>query len=220
MKIAVLGTGMVGKAIATRLVELGHVVAMGSRTADNESALEWARAHGDAEVGTFADVVADADFVFNCTKGSATIEAIEMAGADNVAGKVLVDVANPLDFSTGELRLLTEDDDSLGEQLQRALPNTMVVKALNTMNCNVMVHPERIAGDHVVFICGNDEDAKAATSALLGEFGWSSERIIDLGDISAARGTEMYLPLWLRIYQSTGKVDFNIGLVGAGSTNG
>jgi predicted dinucleotide-binding enzyme len=217
MRIGVLGTGMVGVAIATRLVELGHDVTMGSRSADNEASNAWADAHGDhAHAGTFADAASFGELVFNCTKGSVALDVLELAGAESLAGKVLVDVSNPLDFSTGQLQLTVVNDDSMGEQIQRALPETHVVKTLNTMNCNVMVHPDRIDGEHVVFVCGNDDDAKQTVRALLGEFGWPEQRMLDLGDLTAARAVEMYLPLWLRMYQATGTVDFNLVLAGAG----
>jgi predicted dinucleotide-binding enzyme len=216
MRIAVLGTGMVGRAIASRLVELGHDVMMGSRSSSSEAAIEWAGGQGDgAAHGTFADAAAHGEVVFNCTKGLATLDALALAGADNLDGKVLVDVANPLDFSTGELRITPCNDDSLGEQVQRAFPGARVVKSLNTMNCDVMVNPELVEGEHVVFTCGNDADAKATVADLLGQFGWPQDRIVDLGELAAARGTEMYLPLWLRMYQTVGSAQFNVAITRA-----
>src|SRR5205807_9397567 len=141
-------------------------------------------------------------------------DALQAAGADNLNGKILVDVANPLDFSQGRPPTLAVcNDDSLGEQIQRAFPGAKVVKALNTMNANVMVEPDRIPGEHDLFMCGNDEGAKAEVSELLQTFGWPANRIRDLGDITAARGQEMYLPLWLRLMGSTGGPDFNIRVV-------
>jgi hypothetical protein len=213
MRIAVLGTGMVGQAIGSKLVELGHEVRMGSRSAGGEKASGWvAEAGGSASEGTFEDAAAFAELVFNCTNGQGTLAALEQAGGDNLAGKVLVEVANPLDFSTGELRLSVCNDDSLGEQVQAAHPDAKVVKALNTMNCLVMVDPTLVSGDHVAFIAGEDDDAKAQVRSLLGDFGWPGERVVDLGGISAARGLEMWLPLWLNLMKAQGTANFNIAL--------
>lgn len=214
MKIGVLGTGTVGKTIAAKLVELGHNVTMGSRSADGEALLEWVQGTGgEAKGGTFADAASSAELVFNCTAGVASLAALDAAGAENLAGKVLVDVANPLDFSHGMPPTLSVcNDDSLGERIQAAFPETKVVKALNTVNARVMVDPGRVPGDHHLFLCGNDEAAKSEVAALLEGFGWPSGSIIDLGDISAARGMEMYLPLWLRLMGALGTPDFNIGV--------
>jgi hypothetical protein len=208
---------MVGAAIGSRLIALGHEVRMGSRAAGNEKAVAWAAdAGGSASEGSFADAASFGEIVFNCTSGSGSLDALESAGAENLRGKVLIDVANPLDFSEGmPPTLFVSNTDSLGERIQRALPEVRVVKALNTMNCEVMVAPELIAGDHAAFICGDDESAKARVRELLGEFGWPSERVIDLGGIEAARGTEMYLPLWLRLMAAEGSGRFNIGLLTA-----
>ena len=215
MNVGVLGTGMVGSAIATRLVALGHEVKMGSREAGNEKAREWAeRAGPKASEGSFADAAAFGVLVFNCTAGEHSLAALEQAGTANLAGKVLVDVANVLDFSGGRppaVGLGTKD--SLGEQIQRSFPEARVVKALNTMNCDVMVDPTKVPGDHDVFICGEDEDAKAQVARVLREFGWPAEHIVDLGGISAARGTEGYVALWLNLMGVVGTGQFNIALV-------
>lgn len=212
MKIGVLGTGAVGRRIAGKLVELGHEVTMGSRSAESEALAEWLREAGArGEGGTFADAASAAELVFNCTAGEASLEALAAAGAENLAGKVLVDVSNPLDFSAGMPPTLSIcNDDSLGERIQAALPETKVVKGLNTMNNQVMTDPQRLPGAHNVFLCGEDEAAKAAVGELLQSFGWSPASIVDLGGIAAARGTEMYLPLWLRLMGSLGTADFNI----------
>jgi len=213
MRIGVLGTGMAGRVIASRLVELGHEVRMGSRTAGNLAALDWLRhAGGPASAGTFADAASFGEVVFNCTAGVSSLDALEAAGSTNLAGKLLVDVANPLDHSGDVPSLSVCNTDSLGEQLQRGFPEVRVVKALNTMNCEVMVNPALIPGDHVVFVCGDDASAKEQTGALLGEFGWPPERVIDLGDITAARGAEMYMPLWLRLMGPMGGWHFNIAI--------
>ena len=215
MKIGVLGTGVVGRTIGTRLVGLGHEVVMGSRTADNADAAEWAADVGaGASHGTFADAGAVADLFFNCTLGTASIDALGAVGADRLGGKVVVDVSNPLDFSNGmPPSLWVCNTDSLGEQIQRAFPDALVVKTLNTMNCEVMVDPSRVPGDHDVFVSGNDDGAKEQVKQLLGSFGWSDDRIIDLGDITTSRGPEMYLPLWLELYGALGTGTLNIKVV-------
>jgi predicted dinucleotide-binding enzyme len=215
MRVGVLGTGMVGGAIATKLVELGHEVTMGSRTADNERAAEWVAAAGSgASQGTFADAAGHGELVFNCTAGAASLEALAAAGAENLAGKVLVDVSNPLDHSQGmPPSLFVSSTDSLGEQIQRAFPDARVVKTLNTVNCEVMVDPARVPGEHDVFVCGNDEAAKAEVVALLESFGWPAERVRDLGDISSARGMEAYLLLWIRLWGHLQTGYFNVRVV-------
>jgi predicted dinucleotide-binding enzyme len=215
MRIAVLGTGMVGRAIGTRLAGLGHDVTMGSRSAGNEAAAEWARTTGgSAAYGTFADAAEAGELVFNCTNGAGSLDALEAAGAERLAGKVLVDVANVLDHSGGmPPKVVLFDDDSLGERIQRAFPDARVVKALNTVNCNVMVDPARVPGSHDVFVAGNDDDAKDQVRELLQAFGWPLASIVDLGDISGARATEAYLRLWLRLMGTLGTADFNIATV-------
>jgi 8-hydroxy-5-deazaflavin:NADPH oxidoreductase len=212
MRIGVLGTGSVGRRIATKLVELGHEVTMGSRAAASESLRKWlAEAGSRANGGAFADAAATAELVFNCTAGEASLAALEAAGSENLAGKILVDVSNPLDFSRGMPPTLSIcNDDSLAEQIQTSFPDAKVVKALNTVNNQVMTDPARLPGAHNIFVCGNDDAAKAAVSELLRSFGWQREQIVDLGDIAAARGTEMYMPLWLRLMGSLGTADFNV----------
>jgi predicted dinucleotide-binding enzyme len=189
MKIAVLGTGMVGDAIGTKLIQCGHEVKMGSRTATNEKAAAWAKKNGiHASQGTFADAASFGEIVFNCTHGVASLEALNLAGAHNLKNKILIDIANALDFSQGmPPSLVVCNTDSLGEQIQRAFPDTKVIKTLNTMNCNLMVNPDLVANsDHDIFISGNDVEAKTAVTKILRDwFGWKS--IVDLGDISNAR---------------------------------
>jgi 8-hydroxy-5-deazaflavin:NADPH oxidoreductase len=217
MKIAVFGTGTVGDTIGSRLVELGHSVMMGSRTDGNEKAVSFVRKHSSgASAGTFADAAKFGEIIFNCTKGDGSIEVLKMAG-DTINGKIIIDVSNPLDFSKGvppSLLPTLTNTNSLGEEIQKTFPQTKVVKTLNTMWCGLMVNPNRIGGgDHTNFICGNDTDAKSTVKSLLKEFGWKNENILDLGDITASRGTEMYLPLWLRIWGATQNGAFNIRLV-------
>lgn len=214
MKFGVLGTGMVGDAIASKLVELGHEVMMGSRTPTNDKAAKWvARFSERASQGTFADAATFGDMVFNCTNGAGALEALRAAGAASLANKILVDVANPLDFSNGmPPTLLVCNTDSLGEQIQRTFPDTRVVKTLNTVNCEVMVDASKVAGDHTLFMCGNHPEAKEQVHRLLvEEFGWRD--IVDLGDITAARGTESLLPLWIRLWQTLGTATFNFKVV-------
>lgn len=214
MRIGVLGTGAAGRAIATRLLQLGHEVTMGSRSADGEALHAWLAEAGEgAAGGSFADAAEKAELIFNCTAGAASLAALSAAGAESLAGKTLVDVANPLDFSAGFPPTLSVcNDDSLAEQIQAAFPQTRVVKALNTVTAAVMVDPGRLRGDHTIFVCGDDEAAKAQVKALLAAIGWASDSILDLGGIDAARGTEMYLPLWLRLYGALGTADFNIAI--------
>jgi 8-hydroxy-5-deazaflavin:NADPH oxidoreductase len=215
MKVGVLGTGTVGRTLAGKLVELGHEVTMGSRKAGNEDAVAWVQEAGDgAAEGTFADAAAAGELLFNATAGAGSLEALDAAASSNLAGKVLIDVANALDHSQGFPPTLTVcNDDSLGEQIQRAHPDAKVVKALNTITAGLMVDPGLVPGSHNLFICGDDEDAKATVTDLLESFGWSREDVIDLGGISGARGTEMYLPLWLRLMGVLDGPVFNIKIV-------
>jgi predicted dinucleotide-binding enzyme len=214
MKIAVLGTGMVGKTIASKMISLGHEVKMGSRTNTNEKASEWVKASGSkASQGTFAEAVTNADFIFNCTLGMASIDALTQAGAANLKGKIMIDLANALDFSKGmPPSLAVCNTDSLGEQIQKAFPDLKVVKTLNTMNCKLMMDPTLVPGDHDLFMSGNDAGAKATVSAFLKkELGWKN--IIDLGDIRTSRGTEMLLPVWLNLWGVFGNPNFNFKIV-------
>jgi predicted dinucleotide-binding enzyme len=201
VRIAVLGTGTVGRTLAGKLRELGHEVAVGSRT-EKADAVE------------FADAAAGAELVVNATAGTASLEALHAAGAENLAGKVLLDVSNALDFSRGRPpRLSVCNDDSVGEQIQREFPDTRVVKSLNTVNASVMVDPSLVPGEHSVFVNGNDDGAKAQIRELLMSFGWPESSIVDLGDISTARGAEMYLALWLRLFAAVQTPNFNIRVI-------
>jgi hypothetical protein len=215
MKIAVLGTGIVGDTIGTKLIQCGHEVKMGSRTATNEKAAAWVKKNGThASQGTFADAASFGEIAFNCTHGGASLEALNLAGKNNLKNKILIDIANALDFSKGmPPSLVVCNTDSLGEQIQRAFPDTKVIKTLNTMNCNLMVNPGLVAnGDHDIFICGNDEEAKVTVTKILRDwFGWKS--IIDLGDITNARATEMLLPIWVRLFGKFQSPNFNFKIV-------
>jgi hypothetical protein len=205
---------MVGTTIATKLASLGHEVRMGARSAANEKAAAWAKAAGAAAShDTFADAAGFGEVVFNCTAGTGSVAALEAAGAANLDGKILIDVANPLDFSKGmPPTLFLSNDTSLGETIQRTFPGAKVVKSLNTVNASVMVDPARVPGVSDVFVCGNDAGAKAEVTRILKQwFGWKS--VIDLGDITTARGTEAYLHLWLRLWGALGTADFNVRVV-------
>jgi predicted dinucleotide-binding enzyme len=212
MRIGVLGTGDVGRTLASALLRSGHEVRLGSRAAGNAAAVTWAEeVGGPASEGTFADAAGFGELLINATAGAASLRALEMAGAEQLAGKVLVDVANPLDFSAGMPPTLTVcNDDSLGEQIQRALPDVRVVKTLNTVTAAVMVDPSLVAGTHTMFVAGDDPAAKQQAKDLLREFGWPAGSLVDLGDISAARGMEMYLALWLRLWGAVGTPILNV----------
>jgi 8-hydroxy-5-deazaflavin:NADPH oxidoreductase len=216
MKIAVLGTGMVGNAIGTKLVNIEHQIMMGSRTASSDAAQEWLRSvGGKARIGTFAEAAAYGEIVLDCTNGANSVAALRQAGAANLRGKILIQVGNPLDTSRGMPPSLTMCNiDSLGEQVQREFPDVRVVKALNTVNCDIMVEPSRVPGDHDLFICGNDAAAKRDVAGRLSEwFGWKSTNIVDLGDITNSRGTEMFLALWVRLWGALGTPHFNIHVI-------
>jgi 8-hydroxy-5-deazaflavin:NADPH oxidoreductase len=214
MKIAVLGTGSVGETIGNKLLSLGHEVKMGSRSASHEKGLAWVAAAGArASLGTFADAASFGELAFNCTSGFGSIPALTSA-AGGLAGKLVIDISNPLDFSKGfPPTLFSGNTDSLGEQAQRALPDSKVVKALNHVTAGVMVDAKKVAGgDHDALISGNDGEAKAQVSKILKDwFGW--QRVVDLGDITTARGTESYLLLWVRLYGALGTADFNIKIM-------
>ena len=214
MRIGVLGTGNVGRTLGSALLRTGHEVRLGSRAAGNPAAVEWAaEVGGPASEGTFADTAGFGELLVNATAGAASLNALELAGVEQLAGKVLIDVANPLDFSHGMPPTLTVcNDDSLGEQIQRALPDVRVVKTLNTVTAAVMVDPGLVKGAHTIFVAGDDAKAKAEAGALLQELGWPAESILDLGDIAAARAMEMYLPLWLRLWGATGTPILNVAV--------
>lgn len=225
MKITVLGTGPVGRTLAARFAALGHEVVVGTRDVAGTLARTepdawggppfevWLDAHPEVRLAVFPEAAAQGELIVNAIHGAASIAALTLAGADNLAGKVLVDVSNPLDFSHGmPPTLFVKDTDSLGEQIQRAFPDARVVKTLNTMTVALQAEPHQLAaGDHSVFVSGNDPDAKTAVTRLLESLGHTD--VIDLGDITTARGPEMYLPLWLRLWGSLGTPILNIKVV-------
>ncbi|HEV2796828.1 MAG TPA: NAD(P)-binding domain-containing protein [Nocardioides sp.] len=205
-----LGTGSVGRTLAPRLAELGHDVRLGTRDPLTTRARDdWSELPG-VELVTFADATADADLVIHAGSGVAALDLLAQAG--DLAGKVLVDISNPLDFSAGfPPTLSVKDTDSLGEQVQRAFPDTRVVKTLNTLTADLMAHPDRLPEPTTVFVSGDDPDAKRLVTGLLTELGHRD--VLDLGGIETARGVEMWLPLWLRVVGALGTGQFNIKVV-------
>ena len=225
MRVGILGTGTVGRTLSARLSGLGHDVSIGTRDVDatlsrtepddrgNPPFARWLDDHPAVRLQAYADIGGDAELVLNATSGTVSLDALRAVGAENLTGKPLLDVSNPLDFSHGfPPTLSVANTDSLGEQIQREFPEARVVKTLNTMNALVMADPSRVPGDHVVFVAGDDAGAKATTTALLQEMGWPARAVVDLGGIRAARGCEMYLPLWVTLYGALGTGDFNIAL--------
>jgi predicted dinucleotide-binding enzyme len=213
MNVGVLGSGMVGQTIAGKVAELGHSVVVGTR---NPAKLEEWRAgiNGDLSVASFAEAAAHGELLFVATNGVGTLDALTLAGAANLDGKILIDITNPLDFSRGmPPTLFVANDDSLGEQIQRTYPAAKVVKTLNTVTAAVMIDPQQLAGgDHTIFVSGNDAGAKAqVTEVLKTWFGW--RHVIDAGDITTARGTEIYVLLWVRLWGALGTPMFNVKLV-------
>ncbi|MGH7542664.1 MAG: NADPH-dependent F420 reductase [Gemmatimonadota bacterium] len=225
MKIGIIGSGVVGQTLGAKLAEEGHDVVLGTRDPKKldekrglgESLAEWLEKAGKgAKVATFEEAARHGEVVINATAGTASLKALEAAGEANLSGKILIDVANPLDFSKGMPPTLTVcNTDSLGEQVQRAFPKTKVVKTLNTVNTSVMVAPGTVGkGDHAIFVCGDDPAAKAQVVRHLHEwFGWRRDCIVELGGIEAARGTEMLLPLWVRLMGVLGTPMFNFRIV-------
>jgi predicted dinucleotide-binding enzyme len=225
MRIAVLGTGTVGRTLAEGLAGKGHEVVMGTRGVSETLARtapdamgnppfpQWHSEHSEIPLITFAEAAAQAEVVINATAGVASLAALEAAGS-GLDDKVLIDVANPLDFSKGfPPTLSVANTDSLAEQIQRAFPNSKVVKSLSHMNARLMIDPGRLPEGHEVFLAGNDEGAKETLRGLLKELGWQDEHIIDLGGIEAARGIEMMLPLWLSLLGKLSSADFSLKLV-------
>jgi predicted dinucleotide-binding enzyme len=226
MKIAILGTGVVGQTLAAKLAQLGHEVQIGTR--DPSETLQrsapgaygqppfsaWLQEHPRVRLGSYAEAAQHGEVVLNATNGMGTLQALQQAGEQNLNGKILMDISNPLDFSKGMPPTLSVcNSDSLGEQIQRAFPQARVVKTLNTITAGLMVEPGLVGnGEHTIFVSGNDAAAKAQVREwLAGWFGWKD--ILDLGDISTARGVEMYLPLWLRLWGASGTGMLNIKVV-------
>ena len=229
MKIAIIGTGIVGKTIASKLVELNHDVMMGTRNVSDKLAStqtdnygnppfgEWIKTNSKVKLGSFAEAAAFGELVVNATNGSNSLTALILAGTKNLAGKVLIDIANPLDFSNGMPPSLLpglNNTNSLAEEIQKTFPDTMVIKTLNTMWCGLMVNPNLVGnGDHINFISGNNSEAKNKVIKLLNQFGWLDKNILDIGDITGARATESLLPIWLKVMGVTKNGAFNFRLV-------
>jgi 8-hydroxy-5-deazaflavin:NADPH oxidoreductase len=213
MDIGIIGSGVVGQTLGAALAARGHAVVIGTR--DEGKLREWAaKTGGRARVGSFADAAAHGEIVMNATSGHGSLEALRMGGAGNLAGKIVIDISNPLDFSRGfPPSLFVSNTESLGEQIQAAFSGAKVVKTLNTVSSVVMADPGKVGGgDHHLFVCGNDPAAKSKVTELLKSwFGWKN--IVDLGDITMARGTEMYLALWVRLYKKMNTPAFNIRIV-------
>jgi Predicted dinucleotide-binding enzymes len=213
MKIGILGTGMVGETLGTKFVQLGHQVKMGSRTANNESAAKWVESAGaQASQGTFDDAATFGEMAFICLKGAVFLDVAKTLNPTALAGKVIVDVSNPLEFSNGVMSLSLCNTNSLGEEVQKALPSAKVVKTLNTVNCGVMVDPAK-GGNPTMFLCGNDADAKKKVTDVLKSMGWRD--IIDIGDITKSRGTEALMHLWMNLYGIFGNPHFGWKIVRA-----
>lgn len=214
MQIGVLGSGITGQTIGSKLLELGHEVMLGSRDEANPPAVAWAKEENTqhALYGTFMNAASFGEIIFNCTLGSASLDALQQAGAENLKGKILIDTSNPLDRKTDMWTLTVCNDDSLGEQIQRAFPGTKVVKTLNTVNANVMVDPAKLVEQTHVFVSGNDIEAKAMVVRILRDwFGW--KQIIDLGGIETSRSVEMYVLLWHSLRNAISSQRFNIKVV-------
>lgn len=211
MKIGILGTGMVGETLGTKFVQLGHQVKMGSRTANNEKAVKWANTAGaNASQGTFADAASFGDMVFLCLKGTVFLDIAKALSPNALAEKVVVDVSNPLEFANGALTLSICNTNSLGEEVQKAIPSAKVVKSFNTVNCDVMVDPAK-GGNPTMFVCGNDAGAKQQFTELIKTLGWRD--IIDIGDISKSRGTEALMHLWMNLFGLFGTPHFGWKIV-------
>jgi predicted dinucleotide-binding enzyme len=229
MKIAIIGTGTVGQTFASRLIELGHEVMIGTRNVQEKLSSpakdmygnppfgEWIKLNTGVKLGTFEDAASFGEMILNATLGGSSIAALKLAGVKNLSGKVLIDVSNPLDYSKGmppSLLPELQNTNSLGEEIQKTFPEAKVVKTMNTMWCGLMVRPSLISnGDHTNYISGNDPDAKAKVKKLLNQLGWKDENILDLGDISAARATESVMTIWIRVWGTVQTGAFNFRLV-------
>ena len=201
MRIGVLGTGDVGKALGRGFLALDHQVMMGSRDASSEKVVSWVKAAGGgASGGTFAEAAKFGDVVLLACLGSAVESVIELAGPDNLAGKVLVDATNPLDFSHGMPPRLAEGLSG-GERVQQAAPGARVVKAFNTVGNADMVKPDFPGGPPDMFLCGNDDAAKGTVGEICRAFGWG---VVDLGGIDASHYLEALCIIWVRHGARTG----------------
>ncbi|AQX16960.1 MULTISPECIES: NADPH-dependent F420 reductase [Tessaracoccus] len=238
MNITILGTGLVGRILADKLDHLGHDLTIGTRDPDATLARtdtgsigdvsippysHWQSEHPRVRLAPFAEAAAHSDVILNATQGAVSLDALALVGAENLAGKVLLDLALPLDFTGGFPPALTlSNNDSLGEQIQRTYPATKVVKSLTNVFCQVMVDPARIPGEHNTFLAGNDSDAKQTVRGILNELGWSSPSVIDLGNITSARAVELYSRLYFTLVDALGTFELNLHIVhvAAGTAGG
>jgi predicted dinucleotide-binding enzyme len=222
MKVGIIGTGVVAQTLGSKLLELGHDVALGTRDPqklDEKKTFavtlrEWLVAvKGRARVFTFRDAAVHGELLINATLGEASVEALQRAEVGAVGSKILIDTANDLDYGKGmPPRSRASQDNCLAEKIQSAFPDLRVVKSLNTIGAPVMVNPRAVGGgDHTVFVSGNDPDAKAQVTELLKSFGWQD--VMDLGDISSARGPEMYMAMWIRLWGATRTGLINVRVV-------
>lgn len=214
MKIGVLGTGNVAKVLSPKLISLGHEVTLGSRDPGNSPGAKWAEENG-AKAGTLAEAAASADLVINTAPGLASLDVLTAAGAENLRGKVVIDLSNGIESRDGVVAVATPNGGSIAEQLQSAFPDARIVKTLNTMAGQVMVDPGRIPGHHTVFVSGNDAAAKAEVADLLRSFGWTDAQILDIGDVVSARATEAALLLFIRLFSTFQTPEFNLSVAKA-----
>jgi 8-hydroxy-5-deazaflavin:NADPH oxidoreductase len=222
MKIGIIGSGVVAQTLGSKLVELAHDVVLGTRDPKklDEKKLfastlrEWLdRIKNRAKLATFAEAAAHGEILINATSGTVSLDALKLAAADKVGPKILIDAANELDHSKGmPPAVLASQERCLAEKIQATFPNLRVVKTLNTIGAPVMVNPKAVGGgDHTVFVSGNDAEAKAQVTKLLESFGWSD--VLDLGDIGSARGPEMYMAMWIRLWGATKTGMLNVKVV-------
>jgi 8-hydroxy-5-deazaflavin:NADPH oxidoreductase len=215
MRIGIIGSGNVGRTIADGALGAGHEVRLGARTPGKPEVREWLEGAADgATVGTIGEAAEFGELLVNATDGDGSLDALQAAGAENLAGKTLLDIANAGSFDEEHNFVLTyANDDSLAEEIQRAFPDLKVVKALNTMHRLLMTNPGALPAPTTALVCGNDEQAKAEVLGLLRDLGWKPENVIDLGDLTAARATEMFVSLWVRLNSALDRQLFGVAVV-------
>ena len=214
MKYGILGTGNVAQTIGSKLIQLGHQVKLGSRNANNEKALAWAKNNGkNASAGTFKDAASFGDRIFNCVHGVNSIEAITSAGIENFKNKILIDISNPYNYKDGHIIIDPKysGNTCLGEEIQKFLPDAKVVKTLNYLGYNLMTNPDSLAEPITGFYLGNDNKAKEVVNQILHDFGWKDT--LDIGDISMSRYTEMLGAFWVPVYGKVGNMNWGFKLV-------
>ena len=216
MRIGIIGSGGVGRTIADGALRAGHRVRLGARVPEKPELRDWLEtAGGDASVSEIEGAAEFGRLLVNATTGDGSLDALRSAGEENLSGKILLDIANAGNSTEHGFELTYVNDDSLAERIQAEFPELRVVKALNTMHREVMATPDELPGDHAAFICGNDERAKSQVRELLGDLRWHDENVIDLGDLTASRALEMFVPLWVRLYSALDGELFNIAVVKA-----